>query len=46
MTWKIKYVVVVVDRKDKFEHIPQTTSANAIATARSGHLNLSAFHRS
>ncbi len=46
MTWKIKYVVVVIDGKDEFEHVPQTTSVNAIVTARSGHLNSSAFHRS
>ncbi len=46
MTWKMKYIVVVVDGKDEFEHVPQITSANAIATARSGHLNSSAFYRS
>ena len=44
MTWKMKYIVVVVDEKDEFEYVPQTISANATATARSGHLNSSAFH--
>ena len=46
MTWKMKYVVVVIDGKDEFEHVPQTTSANATAIAFSGYLNSSAFHRS
>ena len=52
MTWKIgmtqqiKDDVVVIDGKDEFEHVAQTTPANATATASLGHLNLSAFYRS
>ncbi len=46
MTLKMKYVVIVVDGKNEFEHVPQTTSANATATACSSHVNSSAFHRS
>ena len=44
MTLKMKYVVVIVNGKDEFEHVPQTTLANAIAKASSDYLNSSAFH--
>ena len=44
MIWKIKDDILIVDKKDEFEHIPQTTSANATVTVTLGHLNSSAFH--
>ena len=46
MTWKMKYVVVIIDRKDEFKYVPQTTSANATTIACSGYLNSSAFYYS
>lgn len=52
MTWEIEIIrqikndVVIVDKKDKFEHVLQTTKANATAIASPDYLNLSAFHRS
>ena len=39
MTQKIKDDVVVIDKKDEFEHVPQATPAKAIAIAILGHLN-------
>ena len=44
MTRKMKDDIVVVDRKDEFEHLLQATIVTAIATASVGHLNLSAFY--
>ena len=50
MTWEIKIIqkikddVVIIDGKDKFEHLPQGTPAKAIAIAIPSHLNSSAFH--
>lgn len=37
MTQKIKDDIVVVNEKYEFEHIPQITLANAIATVNPGH---------
>ena len=44
MTWKMKDVVVVFERKDEFENIPQITQVIAIPIASSGHPNSSPFH--
>ena len=46
MTRKIKDMVVVVHEIDIFEHVLQTTLANATATASLGYLNSSAFYYS
>ena len=50
MTWeiritqKIKDDIVVVDRKNEFEHLLQITPARAKVTISPSHLDLSAFH--
>ena len=44
MTRKIKDDNIVVDGKDKFEHLSQATTATATATTSPGHLNFSAFY--
>ena len=40
----MKNDVVIIDRKDEFEYLPQATPAKAIATTSSDYLSLSAFH--
>ena len=46
ITWQIKDDIVIVNEKDKFEHVSQTTPRNATTTTSPSHLNSLAFHYS